>query len=122
MSGWYTRVTSAARATKRADLDAAVDHHEGTEAVDRHGAERTDEPEGDEEHPSEQRRLDSGVAHAGRPSVERLPFAAAGSEQLHEGRTRDVEALGHLGVHRGVVAHLLAGDGLEPHARRGGRG
>jgi hypothetical protein len=41
----------------------AVDDHERTDAVDGGRAERTDQAEGDEEDPPEQRRLDAGVAH-----------------------------------------------------------
>ena len=34
------------------------------------------------------------------------------AEELHQQRARDVEPLGHLRVHRRVVVHRFAGDGL----------
>ena len=43
------------------------------------------------------------------------------AEQLDEQRPGDVEALGHLRVHRRVVLHLLAGDVLQPAADPAGR-
>ncbi len=108
VSGWYTRVTSAASATSVPTSIDAVDHHERADAVDRCGADGADETQGHEEHPPEHRRLDAGVAHTLRPPLEGLLLAGARAEQLHEARTGHVEAFGHLGVHGRVVGHLLA--------------
>ncbi len=96
-----------------ADLDRTVDHHHRPDAVDRCGAERTDEPERHEEHPAEHRRLDAGVTHATGPTLERLALTGTRPEQLHQACSRHVETLGHLGVHRRVVAHLLTRDPLQ---------
>ena len=91
------------------------------DAVDRHGADRRDEAEGDEEHAAVQRLTDAGVAHAAGVRLERRQLAAVVAEQLDEQRAGDVEALGHLRVHRRVVLHLLAGDVLQAEADAAGR-
>ncbi len=108
VSGWYTRVTSAARATSVPGDDLTVDDELGADAVDRSGADGSDEAECHEEHPSEHRRPDAGVAHRVGPIAERLVLTPLVAEQLHQHRARHVEPFGHLGVHRGVVLHLLA--------------
>ena len=91
------------------------------DAIDRHGADRRDEAEGDEEHAAVQRLTHSGVAHAGGVRLERRQLAAVVTEQLDEEGAGDVEALRHLRVHRRVVLHLLAGDVLQAEADPAGR-
>ena len=106
---------------ERADGDSTIDDHEGADAVDRHGTESADETEGDEEHPSVHRRLHADVTHAHRARRERSDLLGSPTEQLDEECSRDVEALGHLRVHLGVQAHLLAGDVLQSHTDATGR-
>jgi hypothetical protein len=93
---------------QRARRDVAVDHVDRAEPVDRRRAERTDEPERHEEHAAEHRRPHAGVSDRVGLRRERRVLALLIAEQLHEDGAGDVEALGHLGVHAGVVLHLLA--------------
>ena len=86
------------------------------DAVDRHCADRRDEAEGDEEDTAVQRLSDAVVAHLAGILLERRQLAAVVAEQLDEQRTGNVEALGHLRVHRRVVLHLLARDVLQAQA------
>ena len=62
---------------------------------------------------------------ASRTALARLPnivvLAIERAEQLDQRRAGDVEALGHLRVHRRVVLHLLAGDVLQPPPDAAGR-
>ena len=103
------------------DLDRSAHNHLPTDAVDQRCPDRGDHAEGDEEHPSVHRRLDPLVADLRRPVREGVELVLAPTEQLHEGRAGDVEALRHLRVEAGVEVHLRPGDDgqLAPHPAGG---
>ena len=99
---------------ERAARDVAADDELCADAVDRRRAERGHQSERDEEHAPEHRRANAGVAHGVGALAEHRVLPIERAEQLDQRRAGDVEALGHLRVHRRVVLHLLAGDVLQP--------